>query len=108
MKRRFAGYRRILPLLALILPLLAMLVLTTPALAAPVILISPGSGATGTTIIIQGNNFDSYKGDNITITFDAIQIPNSPLEVPDTGSFITAPVVPYPCWLGISSSSKKH
>ncbi len=94
MAGRFVRYHRMLFLLALIPPLLATLVLTTPALAAPVILISPASGATGTTITIQGNNFDSYIGDDITITFDATQIPNSPLEVPGSGSFTTEFTVP--------------
>jgi hypothetical protein len=94
MVRRFIKYRRIFLLLMLVLPLLAMLVLTTPALAAPVVIISPGSGATGTNIIIQGNNFNSYKGDYISITFDAFEIPTSPLEVPDSGSFITEFTIP--------------
>ena len=94
MARRFARYHRMLFLLALILPLLATLVLTTPALAAPVILISPSSGATGTTITIQGNNFNSYVGDDITITYDATQIPNSPLQVPGSGSFTTEFTIP--------------
>jgi len=94
MAGRFTRCRRILLLFALILPLLSTLVLTTPALAAPVILISPGSGATGTIIVIQGNNFDSYVGDSITITFDAVEIPTSPLEVPGSGSFTTEFTVP--------------
>jgi hypothetical protein len=94
MVRRFVEYRRLFLLLILVLPLLVTLVLTTPALAAPVVIISPGSGATGTTITIQGNNFLSYKGDYISITFDAFEIPTSPLQVPDSGNFATQFTIP--------------
>ena len=96
----FLRYRRILLLLALILPLLATLVLATPALAAPVVLISPGSGAIGTTITMQGNNFDSYIGDYITITFDATEILTSPLEVPPSGGFTTEFIIPETATVG--------
>lgn len=87
-------YRRLLWLLVIITPLLAILTLTTPTLAAPVVILSPGSGATGTDVTIQGNNFDSYAGDMITITFDTTEILTSPLEVPATGSFTTEFTVP--------------
>jgi hypothetical protein len=100
MARCLTGHRRILLLLVLILPLLSILVLATPALAAPVVLITPGSGATGTTITIQGNNFDSYIGDSVTITFDATQILSSPVEIPPSGGFTTEFMVPETAGVG--------
>lgn len=83
----FTRCRKRILVLAIMLPLLAVLVLSTPALAAPVITLTPTSGATGTRVVINGTNFDSYKGDSISIFFDDTEIPNSPLAVPETGSF---------------------
>jgi hypothetical protein len=80
------NHKRIL-ILVIILPLLAVLIPSTPTLAAPVITLSPASGAIGTRVMVGGTNFDSYKGDSISISFDDIEIPNSPLTVPETGSF---------------------
>ncbi len=84
----FARYTKMLLTLAIALPLLAVLVLSTPAQAAPVITLTPTSGATGTMVTVNGNVFDSYKGDNIYIFFDDTEIPGSPLTVPETGNFI--------------------
>ena len=94
MMRCPAGYRRILIVVALVIPLLATVVPTTPVLAAPVVIIAPTTGAVGTDIIIQGNNFSSYIGDNILITFDTTEIPVSPLEVPGSGNFATEFTIP--------------
>ncbi len=85
----FAGYNKRFLTLAIALPLLAALALSTPAQAAPLITLTPASGAIGTRVSINGTNFDSYKGDSISISFDDTEIPSSPLTVPDTGTFIT-------------------
>jgi len=72
---------------AVLLSLLMIAVPGTPALAAPVITISPESGAAGTMVTITGTNFESYLGDDIFIFFDNDEIPTSPLVVPQAGSF---------------------
>jgi hypothetical protein len=90
----FVGYHKKSLIPAIILPLLAVFVISTPAWAAPVITLSPASGAVGTTVVINGTNFDSYKGDNISIYFDDTQIPDSPLTVPGTGSFTAVFTIP--------------
>ncbi len=59
----------------------------TPAMAAPLLELSPDSGAVGTTVTISGENFDSLKGDEIYIFFDGEEISASPVVVPQTGSF---------------------
>ena len=59
----------------------------TPAVAAPLLELSPDSGAVGTTVTISGENFDSFKGDEIYIFFDGEEISASPVVVPQTGSF---------------------
>jgi len=58
-----------------------------PVLAAPLINLSPNSGAVGTMVTISGENFESYKGDDIYIFFDNKEIDASPIVVPQTGSF---------------------
>ena len=73
--------------IAFILPVLLVVLIGTPALAAPVIAVSPTSGAVGTVVEITGTNFDSYIGDDIYIYFDNDEIADSPLIVPETGSF---------------------
>jgi hypothetical protein len=93
-------FRGIVFLLVVIVPLLSIFTLTSPVLAAPVVLINPESGAIGTTVTIQGNNFDSYIGDYVTITFDSMEIPTSPLQIPITGSFITEFTVPETASIG--------
>jgi hypothetical protein len=94
MASRFARYNKGLLTLAIVLPLLAILVLNTPAQAAPVITLTPASGAIGTRVSINGTNFDSYKGDRISISFDNTEITGSPLTVPDTGTFTTELNIP--------------
>jgi len=82
-----ARYNKMLLTLAIALPLLAVLVPSTPAQAAPAITLSPASGAIGTRVIITGTIFDSYKGDNIYVFFDDTEITDSPLTVDETGTF---------------------
>lgn len=82
-----SNYRKCLLPLAVILPLLAVLVLATPVIAAPTITVLPSSGAAGTLVTINGTNFDSFKGDSVTITFNGEEIAGSPLVIPDTGKF---------------------
>jgi len=59
----------------------------TPVMAAPLINLSPNSGAVGTVVTISGENFDSFKGDKIYLFFDSQEISASPIVVPQTGSF---------------------
>jgi len=59
----------------------------TPALAAPMLNVSPASGAVGTMVTVAGENFGSYKGDDIFIFFEDEEITVSPITVPQTGSF---------------------
>ena len=89
-----ARYRKRLLSLAVILPLLALLVLGSPALAAPVVTLTPASGAPGTEVTITGTVFDSYKGDTIHIFFDDEEIDGSPMEVPQTGEFTVPFTIP--------------
>ncbi len=93
--------KRFFPLLV-VLVLLAVLLPSTPALAAPQISISPGSGAVGTEVVVTGIVFDSYKGDNVHILFDSVEIDNSPLVVPQSGEFEVNYVIP------ATASSGRH
>ncbi len=83
---RLSKILRILSL-ALILSLLVVAIPATPALAAPAITLSPNSGAIGTRVTVTGANFESYRGDNVSIFFNNVEIANSPQTIPDTGSF---------------------
>jgi hypothetical protein len=106
-----AGCRKRLLSLAVILPLLSVLLLSIPALAAPVVVLSPASGvASGTEITITGTVFDSYKGDSVHIFFDTTEIIGSPLTVPQTGTFtipftIPAATTPGRHWVRIKSEA---
>ncbi len=71
----------------LLLPLLSAIVIGAPVLAAPLVSLSPDSGAAGTLVRVIGENFDSYIGDNIFIFFDSTEMIGSPLTVPETGVF---------------------
>jgi hypothetical protein len=86
-------YRCLVPLF-LILSLLGALVPATFVYAAPMVAVSPASGAVGTVVTISGTVFDSYKGDNIHIFFNGTEINESPLIVPDTGTFSTEYTIP--------------
>ncbi len=72
---------------AILLPLLQVIIPATPVLAAPILSISPTSGAVGTTVTVTGDNFDSYSGDDIYLFFDDQKITGNPLTVPQVGSF---------------------
>ena len=87
-------YRKRLLSLAVILPLLAMLLLSTPALAAPAVALSPASGTSGTEVTVTGTVFDSYKGDSVHVFFDTTEISGSPLTVPQTGTFTILFTIP--------------
>ena len=72
-------YGKMLRLLAVIVPLFTVFALSQPALAAPLITVSPQSGAVGTEVTVTGTNFGSYVGDNIYIFFDNVEVAGSPL-----------------------------
>ncbi len=82
-------YSRILrPLgIAVLLSLLIVAIPAEPVLAAPVIGLSPASGAVGTRVTVTGTNFGSYIGDSLGIFFNNVEITDSPKAVPATGSF---------------------
>ena len=74
-------------IIALLLPLLLVVMPGTLVMAAPVVTVSPDSGAAGTMVTVNCANFESYKGDNIYIYFDSTKITTTPIVVPQTGSF---------------------
>ncbi|MFC2001790.1 IPT/TIG domain-containing protein [Chloroflexota bacterium] len=78
---------RIQYMLVLIVPVILMLTISAPALAAPTVTLSPNTGSIGTRITIIGTNFESYRGDDIFIFFNDEEITNSPLTIPQTGNF---------------------
>jgi len=83
----FTKYNKYFLIAVVAVPLLAVLVLSTPAQAAPEITLTPTSGAVGTEVAISGTVFDSYKGDNIYIFFDDMEITENPLTVDEAGTF---------------------
>jgi len=91
---RSMRYRTRLLSLVVILPLIAVLLLSTPALAAPVVILTPATGVAGTEVTITGTVFDSYRGDTVHIFFDNMEIGNSPLTVPDSGEFTVLFTIP--------------
>ena len=78
---------RILATAILLSLLLVVITPATPVLAAPILSVSPASGAVGTKVTVTGENFDSYKGDDIYLFLDNQQVTISPITVPETGSF---------------------
>jgi len=80
-------YAKVLRMLAIvaILFLVIMLIPATPALAAPMITLSPTSGSPGTKVMVEATNFESYRGDSISIFFGDRRI--STVVVPDSGIF---------------------
>ncbi|MFC1961782.1 IPT/TIG domain-containing protein [Chloroflexota bacterium] len=80
-------YVKTLRIIAVAVPLLIVLIASPPAMAAPIIDLSTTAGTVGTTVTINGNNFDSYRGDNISLYFNNQELPGSPLNVPDSGTF---------------------
>ena len=99
---------RILAVAILLSLLLVVITPGTPVLAAPILSVSPASGAVGTKVTVTGTNFDSYRGDDISIFFNDVEIANSPLTIPDTGSFsvnfnIPGNAKPGRAWITIKS-----
>ena len=82
-------YAKILRTLAVavILSLVIVLILATPVLAAPVITLFPTSGSPGTRVTVAGTNFESYRGDSISVFFNGKEIGS--LVVPEDGIFTT-------------------
>lgn len=80
--------------IAVILSLLGVVIPATPALAAPVITLSPTSGSIGTKVTVTGANFESYRGDSISTFFDGVEIGDSPQTVPPTGTFTASFNIP--------------
>ena len=82
-------YSRILTILsvAVVLSLLLVVIPSKPALAAPLLTLSPNTGAVGTSVTITGTNFGSYVGDSLSIFFNNVEIIDSPKTVPETGTF---------------------
>jgi len=80
--------------IALALSLPFVLVPATPALALPEITLSPTSGSVGTEVTVSGTGFESFKGTEISILFDNVEIAASPLTVPESGSFTASFEVP--------------
>lgn len=82
---------RILRILAtaFVLSLLAVLIPATPVMAQPEITLSPSSGSVGTRVTVTGTEFQSFKGTEVSIFFDNVEIDNSPLTVPQSGTFTT-------------------
>jgi hypothetical protein len=68
-----------------ILSLLAVVILPTPALAAPAIALSPTSGTVGTNVAIVGTNFASYANDQVHIYFGNTEVASN--TVPPNGEF---------------------
>jgi len=85
MKRR--KLYRIVAVAILLSLLLVVITPGTPVLAAPFLSVSPASGAVGTKVTVTGENFDSYKGDDIYLFFGNQQVTTRPITVPETGSF---------------------
>ena len=77
-----------------ILSLLSVTLIATPALAAPTITLSPEEGSAGTTVTVTGTNFGSYAGDTIHVCFGGIEIAGSPLTIPANGEFTITFQVP--------------
>ncbi|MCD6453576.1 MAG: IPT/TIG domain-containing protein [Dehalococcoidales bacterium] len=74
------------------LVLLISFMLPTPALAAPVVTLSPSSGSPGTRITVTGTNFESYLNDTVSIFFGGEKIDT--LVVTEGGAFTTSFDVP--------------
>lgn len=87
-------YAKILRTLAVavILSLVVVVISATPALAAPVITLSPTSGSIGTKVTVTATNFESYIGDIISIFFNGVEIGGR--TIPDTGTFTLSFNVP--------------
>jgi len=94
MQRTVLSIRRTLLALSVVLLVPTMLAMSTPVLAAPLISLSPTSGAIGTEVTLTGTNFQSFSGDEVSIFFDDVQLDNSPFIVPESGEFTFNFLVP--------------
>jgi hypothetical protein len=79
---------------AAVLLMLVLTLLSTPALAAPNIVLSPTSGTVGTQVTVDGKNFNSYAGDQVHIYFVNTEVGGSPITVPGNGEFSHTFLVP--------------
>jgi len=79
---------------AVILSVITVTILSTPALAAPTITLSPTSGTAGTQITVTGENFSSYAGDKVHIYFGSLEVDGSPITVKGNGQFTHSFQVP--------------
>ena len=77
---------------AVTLSLLMVLIPSVPALAAPIVTLSPTSGAIGTKVNVTGTNFESYAGDYVSVFFDNTEVGGE--IVPTTGTFTLSFHVP--------------
>ncbi len=94
MQRTVFPIRKTLLALSVILLVPTMLATSTPVLAAPLISLTPASGAIGTEVTMTGTNFQSFSGDEISIFFDDVKLDNSPFIVPESGDFTFDFLVP--------------
>lgn len=88
---KYSKFLRILAV-AIVISLLMVLIPTTPVLAAPVINLSPTSGAIGTEITVTGENFESYAGDYVSVLFNNREIGGG--VIPANGTFTVSFRVP--------------
>ncbi len=97
-------YRIIFSILSLllVLPLMVMFLPALPALAAPQVHLSPTSGGKGTEITVTATNFASYTGDAVYILFGGVEIADSPLIIPEDGTFEVSFNVPFDAKTGIA------
>ena len=110
MKKRRYRVVKMIRLIVIVLPLLTLILGSTPALAAPAITVSPAIGSIGTEVTITGSNFESYKGDTVFIYFDSLEITGGTSIVPQQGSFsidINVPdnAIPGRHWIRIKNDS---
>lgn len=77
---------------AVTLSLLMVLIPSIPALAAPIVTLSPTSGAIGTKVNVTGTNFESYAGDYVSVFFNSTEVGGE--IVPTTGTFTLSFHVP--------------
>ena len=90
---------------AAILGTLVAVIPARPTLAAPAIQLSPASGAVGTMVTVTGTNFESYKGDSVSIFFGGLEIITSPVTVPDSGRLETGFEIPVNTFPGLGTVS---
>ncbi len=101
MSARTVGFGVIKRLAIVLVPSLMVAVLAAaPVLAAPELALSPTSGALGTRVTVSGANFESYRGDSVSIYFNGAEVDT--LVIPDDGSFSTDFFIPDDASIGVS------